>query len=477
MGLEHKIVSMNITRPTNDTYRQIDYLSGFLLLIANNPESPRSWEILQELGNEIGEVRSEQIKPEELSELDRMEIVRGVLIGKFREFAKIDITDREAIIREAEKISDEDQEDIVKRSAYGEDILLNLVAYCIYTKQVPNLSLVTLDTGYRGDYLRMQVLIAEVMLKLGMRDKAQEMIRKIFDREIAAEELDLVAFDPNYPQNNLEYLMKLLDIFVPIKNDGAIKVLLEKYSKQKWDIEIMDEALVNAGFVYPKELVEPFYSNEYGDAAAFLLLGQILFKFFSYDESGFSDFEVLWSTIIDRPQIRDRIIRELEKKVRGSSLDQDSRIVELANIAWAPKQDSPAQDSAPAPKVPPESSELATLTVPDLKPIRLFTIGREIEGLKKITSLQTLSPALKGLYLTPLIVAAGQTLSVSVADVLWDNAAKMAILAHSSFQDEIKLGFNQAIELLPKEVIVVWFELENKLYFLADSKNKEMIKK
>ncbi|NQU17560.1 MAG: SUMF1/EgtB/PvdO family nonheme iron enzyme [Candidatus Saganbacteria bacterium] len=108
-------------------------------------------------------------------------------------------------------------------------------------------------------------------------------------------------------------------------------------------------------------------------------------------------------------------------------------------------------------------------------PIKGFSLAKKTQGFG-VSSLRDLPPTLKGKYYDGILLAVSNSFNFLPNDVLWDNAAKLAVLAHPTFLDKLEEGLDAALNSFKFEIKTVLNAKTKNLYILADEKNMGIVK-
>ncbi len=329
-----------------------------------------AWQFPEKLGKKISDRIGRQVKMEaervheavfslpESGKMPSMAVLEAV--------AQVPLKDKERILREVGKLTEEQRIDMLRpetRFVFLQDtfdrvdnqwldkIGENILAY--YAYQHNFFTFLLLDQFKGSRQLELGCQVVEVLIKLGQSFKAFALLLSLLENAAPHE---CIARDRSHQRNFLLEILPALEKLVPeIRTEEGLKLIIKRYGELDSTLQVED-MLVAAGFMYPKEIVEKTADSADLKVALLLRLGHTLFEMYQDRSTALSKFIEFWKRA--KKEIREVgvlvvLIPEIYKQLKGSGLVPDGLLEELKlrgeidEHKWLPKL-------PPLPALPPK---------------------------------------------------------------------------------------------------------------------------
>jgi len=476
--MKFKTIAINLDIVLTDRQNmELDLLNGFFDLLLNNLDRVETWQVLKSFGKELSSEKDERI-----NKIYRRAVVFSAFASEsevYQRLSKIDISDSEETVKAFQGLSRKERTDILFRDNVEYPVKMGLLACYFYSNNSEELFEIIKGIDNPGRRLNILIQFAEVLPD----GNDLECVLSVIQKGISS---DMLSYETStYPANNLSALFSFLSGALFFTRASVVDIIRDCVKKGSFDKQSC-MLLAKLGFFLSEENIEGIVYPNNLTVASFLALGQLLYDDIILSKDRREQISELQDYFKDNARMSQAIEDLLEEFNRYSVLDlpmlqpMGGRMIAMPP---EPRRRRRSTDRRPfvarelkvvsnRPKTERTSS---TIQAPDIRPVRLFTLAQEVDGVKA-DSFMALSEGLRRKYFGPIVVAARQTLGFQVNEIFWDREAKLSVLAHQGFLEELQAGFNTAINLMPKDVIVVLVESTGSLYFLANEENKDLVR-
>ena len=321
----------NISKPlTLEQIEQVNLLEKYFALtlrcLRGGGERILVWDILEKFGNELSDESKNAVnafnsakcnKNIDITSKDPSNIPSK---EKIIDFLNIPIKKDKIILEEFGKFTQSEILFILHDRSYfyigreysfdTEDLSKfydNILAYYIYKDEISDL--LNSHELMNKNKLRLGIEIVHVLIKLKKTRRAAIFLGKLLEETKPGE----CVFESS--RNLLFQVLEPLESLIPeiLKGEG-LSLIIKRYKELGSPIE-KDDLIVNAGFIYPQNIVEKVASSADPLAAALLRLGHVLFECRQDSNSAFQKFTAFCKDIGKQPsKIKTRIGSQVKKR-------------------------------------------------------------------------------------------------------------------------------------------------------------------